>query len=83
MPATSRSVTAVPVPDHAHHAPNALVEVALAAGVPIATTAYDPAAALRGISRRTPFGGEPATVIICGSLYLAGEVLAENDEWPD
>ena len=79
----ARSVTAVPVPDHAHHAPNALAQVALAAGVSIATTADDVAAALRGIASRMPFDGEPAAVLICGSLYLAGEVLAENDEWPD
>lgn len=79
----ARSVTAVPVPDHAHHAPDALAQVALAAGVPIATTAEGAAAALREIATRAPFEREPATVLICGSLYLAGEVLAENDEWPD
>ncbi|VXD01202.1 bifunctional folylpolyglutamate synthase/dihydrofolate synthase [Sphingomonas sp. AX6] len=79
----ARSVTAVPVPDHAHHAPHALVQIALAAGVPIAITADDVAAALREIATRAPFDREPAPVLICGSLYLAGEVLAENDEWPD
>ncbi len=76
----ARSVTAVPVPHHAHHAPDDLARIALAVGVPLATTASDVAAALRQVASRDD---RPATVLICGSLYLAGEVLAENDEWPD
>ena len=75
----ARSVTAVPVPDHAHHAPEELARVARAAGIAGVSTAPDVAAALRSLAN----GGMPATVLICGSLYLAGEVLAENDELPD
>jgi dihydrofolate synthase / folylpolyglutamate synthase len=75
----ARSVTAVPVPDHAHHAPEELARVARAAGIADVSTAPDVASALRSLAN----GGEPATVLICGSLYLAGEVLAWNDELPD
>jgi len=75
----ARSVTAVPVPDHAHHAPEELARVARAAGIACVSTAPDVASALRSLVN----DGKPATVLICGSLYLAGEMLAENDELPD
>jgi dihydrofolate synthase / folylpolyglutamate synthase len=75
----ARSVTAVPVPDHAHHAPEELARVARTAGIAGVSTARDVASALRSLAN----DGKSATVLICGSLYLAGEVLAENDELPD
>lgn len=75
----ARSVTAVPVPEHAHHAPEELALIARAAGIAEVSTAPDVASALRSLAN----GVEPATVLICGSLYLAGEVLADNDELPD
>ncbi len=36
--------------------------------------------ALRRLPQETPRGGSPARVLICGSLYLAGEVL-KQDGW--
>ncbi len=75
----ARSVTAVPVPDHAHHTPEELARVARAAGIADVSTARDMASAVRSLAT----GGEPVTVLICGSLYLAGEVLDLNDELPD
>lgn len=63
------SLTAVPVPDHDHHPPEAFGEIARAApDVPTALTTL-------------PNDGLP--VLIAGSLYLAGDVLWLNDEWPD
>ena len=46
----------------------------------VGTFADDVAGALDAIAR----GGEPApAVLIMGSLYLAGEVLRDNDQKPD
>ena len=45
------------------------------AGIAAAETAASVDAALARILAR---GGDPARVLICGSLYLAGVVLAEN-----
>ncbi len=63
------SLAAVPVPDHDYHPPEAFGEIARAApDVPAALAAL-------------PDDGLP--VLIAGSLYLAGEVLRLNGEWPD
>ncbi|MCU4652366.1 bifunctional folylpolyglutamate synthase/dihydrofolate synthase [Roseibacterium sp. SDUM158016] len=51
----------------------ATAEAARAAGL-VATEADSVAAAVRDIVRQTP----SARILICGSLYLAGTVLAEN-----
>jgi dihydrofolate synthase / folylpolyglutamate synthase len=68
-------VHAVPIPDHACFTPSDLVEIAGELG--FAADAHDSVAeALAGI----PAG---ARVLIFGSLYLAGVVLAENDQVPD
>ena len=74
------SLTAVPVPDHAHHDPADLARIARELGAPAATTAADVPTALSAIAAH---GGEPPVVLIAGSLYLAGAVLAANDELPD
>ncbi len=66
---------AVPVPGHAHHAPDTLATLARGFDI-VAETAADIPAALD----RTD---APGLVLIAGSLYLAGEVLALNDEMPD
>ena len=63
------SVTVVPVPGSEHHPP--------AAFGPDAQSAPDVATALR----RLPADG--VDVLIAGSLYLAGAVLAANGEIPD
>ena len=69
-------VVAVPVPGHAHHALADLARAARALGL-TADVASDPAAALDLLAR-----SEPEAVLIAGSLYLAGTVLAANDEVP-
>jgi dihydrofolate synthase/folylpolyglutamate synthase len=71
------SFTAVPVPGHAHHDPADLAATARALGIPSAATAPDVPTALANIDAEAPL------VLVVGSLYLAGEVLRENDELPD
>jgi len=71
-------VVALPVPGHAHHAPDALAAIARRAGCS-AETAATPAEALDRIAAQAD---APQFVLIAGSLYLAGEVLAGNDELP-
>ncbi len=68
---------AVPVPGHACHAPADLVRQARALGIR-ADIAADPAAALSLLARV-----EPESILIAGSLYLAGGVLAANGEVPE
>ena len=72
------SLVAVPIPGHEHHAPEALARIARDLGID-ATTAGDVPAALEAIAA----DGQPASVLIHGSLYLAGTVLAANDEAPE
>jgi dihydrofolate synthase/folylpolyglutamate synthase len=73
------TVTGVPVPGHAHHAPDAIAFAARDAGLR-AATADDPVAALarigQGADRVAPF------VLVGGSLYLAGGVLDANGTPP-
>jgi len=75
-------VCAVPVPGHDYHAPAALGELARAAGVRAAGTAPDLPSALRLISSRADPRGIPPLVLILGSLYLAGEALRLDAEYP-
>lgn len=65
------SLTAVPVPGHEHHG-----AAAFGAGAKAAASVAD---ALRGLDV------DPArdVVLIAGSLYLAGEVLSANFQFPD
>jgi dihydrofolate synthase/folylpolyglutamate synthase len=67
-----RSVSAVPVADHEHHAPGALAGIARGLGLEASAYADVPAALER-------LNGP---VLIAGSLYLAGTVLALNGEAP-
>ncbi len=69
------SFTAVPIANDMAYAPADLAQAALAAGFAAPATAASPAQALQAI---TAGGGTRARVLICGSLYLAGEVLREN-----
>ena len=74
------SFQAVPIPGHEHHDPKDLchwVEGAL--GIAHAQPCDDVAAALEYIDAHRP----AADVLICGSLYLAGDVLLRNDEMPN
>ena len=66
------SLTAVPIADHEHHAPEALAGIGQRLGVAARTAASVPDA-LIGLS---------GPVLIAGSLYLAGTVLALNGEAP-
>ncbi len=74
LAARAASFTAVPIPGNdTAFAPAGLAEAATAAGHKNVSTAEDVAAALEAIS---PEGR--GRVLICGSLYLAGEVLKAN-----
>ena len=71
-------LVAVPVPGHEHHSPEALAALARALGITEARTAGNLRDALATLPQSGVF-----TVLILGSLYLAGEALALNDEAPD
>lgn len=68
---------AVPVPGHDHHDPAALAAAARDLGL-AAAAAPDLPAAFELLT-----GAPPDTILILGSLYLAGQALALNDEAPD
>src|SRR5438132_6941831 len=76
----ARRIVTVPIPRQEKSLPaDALVEVARAAGIP-AQSADDVEAALAAIGR---FGlAPPPRILITGSLYLAGAVLAANGTSP-
>ncbi|WP_010544943.1 bifunctional folylpolyglutamate synthase/dihydrofolate synthase [Sphingomonas elodea] len=76
------SVVTVPIPGHAHHAPDALAARVRALGVADVATATDVPAALQALSGSVREAA-PAAVLILGSLYLAGVVLEANGELPD
>ena len=70
--------TAVPIPDHpVAYPPEDLAEAARQAGFASVGTAPDTAAAVAAI-KAAHGGGDAGRVLICGSLYLAGEVLKRN-----
>jgi dihydrofolate synthase / folylpolyglutamate synthase len=71
-------VHAVPVPGHAHHDSAAIAAAADALGL-VSHAAADPESALTAIARE----GVAATVLIGGSLYLAGSALALNGSPPE
>ena len=62
------------MPGHDHHAPDSLAAIARGLGLQAATAVYLPQALDR-------VAGCPL-VLIAGSLYLAGEALALNEEPP-
>lgn len=72
---------AVPVPDHECRAPADLAAAARGHGL-TARPAANVADALGWIGRHAD-PAEPPYVLILGSLYLAGEVLAQNGQIPD
>lgn len=79
----AQSLTAIPVPGHAHHAPEDLAAAARALGVPATGTAGTPDEALHSIAAGLAPDAPAPLILILGSLYLAGEVLRANDELPD
>ncbi|HEX5183488.1 MAG TPA: folylpolyglutamate synthase/dihydrofolate synthase family protein [Allosphingosinicella sp.] len=74
------TVHTVPVPGHVHHKPAELAAAARGAGL-AAMPAAGVAEALGWIARHSA-PGEPPIVLIMGSLYLAGDVLARNGQIP-
>ena len=68
-------VHAVPIPDHACFTPSDLVEIAGELG--FAADAHD------NVEEALAVVPKDARVLIFGSLYLAGAVLAANDQLPD
>lgn len=74
------TLIAVPIPGHAHHDPTDLCRIAKDdLGIASATPVGDVDAAVEQIARHH----KPSDVLICGSLYLAGEVLRANEQVPD
>jgi len=77
---------AVPVPGHDHHDPK---DICWTAQDPLGILPADPASdvpqALERLAAQIARDGDtrPQTILICGSLYLAGEVLKLNGEFPD
>jgi dihydrofolate synthase / folylpolyglutamate synthase len=74
------TVHGVPVPGHAHHPPAALAAAAREAGL-YGLSSASVEDALGWIERHGEHGNAP-TVLVFGSLYLAGEVLRKNDQPP-
>ena len=73
------SFQAVPIPGHEHHDPNDLSDrVGRDLGIGDVQPCADVATALSHIAQHRASGD----VLICGSLYLAGEVLGQNGEAP-
>lgn len=81
-PFAGRAMTlhAIPVPGHDHHAPAALAARGRETGM--AAMAHADAAAALGWIARHADREHPPIVLIMGSLYLAGEVLAANGQSP-
>jgi dihydrofolate synthase/folylpolyglutamate synthase len=73
----ARRVVTVPIPGahEAPHEPRALAATALALGLAVETATSVPAA----LDRIKATSTGPMRVLICGSLYLAGHVLALNE----
>ena len=77
MAPSMRGLIAIPVPNHDHHDPAALAALAKAAGIPSATAPDISAAIQMAVDMLAP------QILIAGSLYLAGEVLRANAQFPD
>jgi dihydrofolate synthase/folylpolyglutamate synthase len=75
--ATETRLIALPVPGHAHHDPGDLASLARAAGAMASVAPSLDAAFMRLSEVRVD------RILVAGSLYLAGEVLAANDELPN
>ena len=76
LAARAASLYAVPVPHHEHQEPQALVAAAAEVGLP-GQASENVSAALTAIARAAD-PDRPPLVLVCGSLYLAGEVLRES-----
>jgi dihydrofolate synthase/folylpolyglutamate synthase len=72
------TVVAVPVPGHACQAPEHLAQIARRHGASATFTAPSLHAAFDVLASQD----RGCSVLIAGSLYLAGEALSANDELP-
>ncbi|HWV13348.1 MAG TPA: bifunctional folylpolyglutamate synthase/dihydrofolate synthase, partial [Sphingobium sp.] len=73
-------IHALPVPGHDHHPPSRFAAIAERWG--IGCTAHaNPAEAIQAVG--TASEGNPPLLLIAGSLYLAGEILRLNEQYPD
>lgn len=74
------SLQAVPIPGHEHHDPQDLCRLTKEnLGIASADAVGDVTVAVGRLAAKD----EPVNVLVCGSLYLAGEVLRFNDQVPD
>jgi dihydrofolate synthase/folylpolyglutamate synthase len=74
-------IHSLPVPGHDHHPPERFAQVA--ARWTIDCTAHDtPGQAIEAVAVATR-GAPPPSILIGGSLYLAGEILRLNAQLPD
>lgn len=74
------AVYTVPIPGHAAHSPEELARTARETGLP-GIVAADVGEALAAIAKGAD-RARPPVVLITGSLYLAGSVLAQNGQPP-
>jgi dihydrofolate synthase / folylpolyglutamate synthase len=74
------SLHAVPVPGHEHHDPKDLCWWAQDG---LGITLADPVDNVQVALKRLAASGQPSNILICGTLYLAGQVLLMNDQVPD
>jgi dihydrofolate synthase/folylpolyglutamate synthase len=74
-----RSIRSLPVPGHEHHGPGVFASVAESWGLPHSAhgTIIEALTDLAATSDR-----EEGTVLMAGTLYLAGQVLMANDQPP-
>lgn len=73
-----RRVMTVPISGHDHHNPAELASAALATGIAAAMPSDDVASAVRALADDKP----ARNILIGGSLYLVGQALDFNEEWP-
>ena len=71
-------LVAVPIPGHDHHAPADLTQIARDAGIAHVSAQDDLPSAIRALSTDSP----ARNILIGGSLYLVGQALELNEEWP-
>ncbi|WP_411342070.1 folylpolyglutamate synthase/dihydrofolate synthase family protein [Sphingopyxis sp. J-6] len=71
-------LVAVPIPGHEHHVPADLVRIARDSGIAQASAQGDLPSALRALAADSP----ARNILIGGSLYLVGQALELNEEFP-
>ncbi|WP_447762705.1 bifunctional folylpolyglutamate synthase/dihydrofolate synthase [Sphingopyxis panaciterrae] len=71
-------LVAVPIPGHEHHDPADLARIAREAGIERVSAQDDLSSAIRALAADCP----ARNILIGGSLYLVGQALEINEEWP-